>query len=136
MSKALYKIFSLKNKQAFDFANKDAFLMKSRFFIIVGKKIPESILPKLINLPENILARRGLKTNLRFLGMKASKKLGGAVERNLVKRRIRAIFYEYCKQISDLSDSISLVIIPNKIILNAKYSEIQSNFEYLLRKFI
>jgi ribonuclease P protein component len=136
MTKAFHRIFSLKDKKSFDFANKDATLVKSRFFIIVVKKIPENILPSLVNLPEEVLLRRGLKESIRFLGMKASKKIGGAVERNLVKRRIRAIFYEYCKQISHIKDSISLIVIPNKIVLTAKYSEIQSNFSYLLKKFI
>jgi ribonuclease P protein component len=136
MSKTLYKIFSLKNKKAFDFANQDATLVKSRFFIIIAKKIPEHILSKLIHLPEEVLLRRNLKTNIRFLGMKASKKLGNAVERNFVKRRIRAIVHKYCKKISHFPDSISLIVIPNKSILKAKYSEIQSNFEYLLRKFV
>jgi ribonuclease P protein component len=135
-SKASYKIFSLKDKKSFDFANKDAFLLKSRFFIIVAKKIPENMLPKLIGLPWDVILRRGLQHKVRFLGMKASKKIGGAVERNLAKRRIRAIFYEYCKKISDIQDSISVIIIPNKLLITSKYSEIQSNFEYLLRKFL
>ena len=136
MSKASYKIFSLRNKKAFDIANQDALVLKSRFGLIIAKKITEELLPSLINLPEEVVRRRGLTKSIRFIGMKASKKLGGAVERNFVKRRIRAIFYEYCKNNIDITESISVIVIPNKYYLSQQYSEISSNFHYLLKKIL
>jgi ribonuclease P protein component len=66
------------------------------------------------------------------LGIVASRKLGGAVERNRAKRLIREIF----RQITPLPgpQGIDLVVIPRRELIDAVYSSIESDFRNAWRR--
>jgi ribonuclease P protein component len=128
------KIFSLKNQKAFNYVNQDAKIFKSRFFIIVCKEVENDMTYKLLSLPEEVANRRGLNHNLRFLGLKASKKLGNAIKRNFIKRRIRALFYDLCMEHKDIEKSYAFIVIPRQLIAQTDFPIVKSNFQYLCKK--
>lgn len=57
------------------------------------------------------------------LGIAATKKLGGAVERNRAKRVVREIF----RQHSNPSD-LDIVVIPRRSLLTAAYDSIRADY--------
>jgi ribonuclease P protein component len=61
----------------------------------------------------------------------ASKRIGGAVERNLVKRRLKSCLVKYIGRICDNTD---LVFYARKEISNASFEEICKAIENLLSK--
>jgi len=60
------------------------------------------------------------------LGLTASRKVGGSVVQNLVKRRFREIFREIGRDINPPSD----------IVINATRSTVRADFEVLKREFL
>ncbi len=64
-------------------------------------------------------------------GIAVSKKLGNAVNRNLLKRRMRQILDEYKKQLSQNEDYI---IIMKENLKNASFKEMKDSFESLIEK--
>jgi ribonuclease P protein component len=65
------------------------------------------------------------------LAIIAGKAVGGAVQRNRAKRRLRAVFQELFYKIPSGFD---LVVIARKSILNASYQEIQSAIREVCEK--
>jgi ribonuclease P protein component len=65
------------------------------------------------------------------LAVIAGKAVGGAVQRNRAKRRLRAAFQElFCK----IPSGFDLVVIARRSILNATYPEIQSAIREVCEK--
>lgn len=61
------------------------------------------------------------------LGIAASKKLGGAVERNLAKRRMREVF-----RTAALSTPLDIVVIPRRELLSAPFESVRREFATLV----
>jgi len=61
------------------------------------------------------------------VGIAASKKVGGAVERNLVKRRVREIFRRL-----DLPAGLDIVVMPRQAMLAATLTASRQEFEALI----
>lgn len=61
------------------------------------------------------------------LGIAASKKIGGAVERNLAKRRMREVF-----RVSGVSTALDIVVIPRRELLSAPFESVQREFASLV----
>jgi ribonuclease P protein component len=59
------------------------------------------------------------------LGLSVSKKLGGAVQRNLFKRRLREIFRLHQEQ---LQAGLELVVVPRKVAGIWGYFELENSF--------
>lgn len=63
------------------------------------------------------------------LGLIATKKLGGAVERNRAKRRMRALFRE-----GKRPACVDLVVIPHAGVLNEPFEELEQQWARAMRE--
>ena len=72
------------------------------------------------------------KNNLEYsrIGISVSKKIGNAVIRNKVKRRIREISRLHLHRIKDGYD---LIFIPKKNVVDISYEELESAFIHILK---
>ena len=61
------------------------------------------------------------------LGIAASKKIGGAVERNLAKRRMREVF-----RAAGLPAPLDIVVIPRRDLLTAPFENVRQEFTTLV----
>jgi len=59
------------------------------------------------------------------LGIIASRRFGGAVDRNRAKRRIREVFR---RNRASLPKGIDLVVLPRTALLKASFSSLEQNF--------
>jgi len=69
------------------------------------------------------------KYNVRA-GFCVSKKVGNAVKRNLIRRRLKECLTPY---IPKLNKNCSIVIVANELIINASYQKINVEVEKLLK---
>ena len=61
------------------------------------------------------------------LGIAASKKIGGAVDRNLAKRRMREVF-----RAAGVPAPLDIVVIPRRELLSAPFESVQREFAALV----
>ena len=64
-------------------------------------------------------------------GFAVSKKVGGAVKRNLTRRRLREIIQ---KEIPSLKQNYNIIVLAKENILNATFAELQSEIRNLISK--
>ena len=64
------------------------------------------------------------------VGLSVSKKLGNAVMRNQIKRRIRHILIDHR---NELVDNIDFIVIARKGVENLDYAELEKNLLHVLR---
>ena len=77
-----------------------------------------------------VLARRENNKDKR-IGFTVGKKIGGAVQRNYVRRRLKEIYRESQPKIKTGND---MVLIARARALNTKFTELQREFGKLFRK--
>jgi ribonuclease P protein component len=63
------------------------------------------------------------------LGIAATRKMGGAVERNRAKRVVRELFRHH-KPVA----AIDVVVIPRREMLDASYERVEAEFQSLLQR--
>lgn len=63
------------------------------------------------------------------LGIAATRKLGGAVQRNRAKRLVREVF-----RLNKPGTALDIVVIPRRDLLDAGFDDIQADFRGLLRR--
>jgi len=63
------------------------------------------------------------------LGIAATRKIGGAVERNRAKRVVREVFRHHKP-----SGAIDVVVIPRREMLEASYERVEAEFQLLLQR--
>ena len=87
--------------------------------------------------------QRGIKTHSRYatvfllatgsevgrLGIAATKKLGGAVQRNRAKRLIREVFRR-----NDIAQGYDVVVIPKRELLNASLTVLEADYRTILER--
>ena len=63
------------------------------------------------------------------LGIAATRKIGGAVERNRAKRVVREVFRHHKP-----SGAIDIVVIPRREMLDASFERVEAEFQSLLQR--
>ncbi|OZG32301.1 ribonuclease P protein component [Rickettsia endosymbiont of Culicoides newsteadi] len=114
-------ILSLKNQKEFDLVNKLGKKFHSPYFITVIAKDFTKLLTKL-NAGNNAAGKTTNQTRLckksgevlLLFGIKAGRKLGNAVIRNKIKRRIRHLIRLLSKETQIKPNSWAIIIIPKK----------------------
>lgn len=71
-----------------------------------------------------IVVRENNQSNSHFLGMKVSKKLGNAVVRNKIKRRIRHLFRLVIAEFGN-SHSFTTLVIPKKNFATINFAKLR-----------
>lgn len=61
------------------------------------------------------------------LGVAASKRLGGAVDRNRAKRRVRAVFRGY-----PVPPGLDVVVAPRRELLDAPFASLEADFSKII----
>lgn len=108
---------SLKNQTAFNAVNLCGSKFKSRFFILVFAESQQVS----INSPQ-------FESNTCYLGFKVGRKIGNAVKRNLVKRRVK-FFFRSCGY---NGTALSCIFIARSNITNSTYSQLAAELERCL----
>lgn len=113
-------ISSLKNQKEFDLVNKLGKKFHSPYFITIIAKNSTKLFAKL-NVKGNIdnLCKKSSEilynsSNTLLSGMKVGKKLGNAVIRNKIKRRIRHLVRLLSKESKFKQNSWAMIVIPRK----------------------
>ncbi|MFU7502147.1 MAG: ribonuclease P protein component [Candidatus Tisiphia sp.] len=113
-------ISSLKNQKEFDLVNKLGKKFHSPYFITIIAKNSTKLFAKL-NVKSNIdnLCKKSSEilynsSNTLLFGMKVGKKLGNAVIRNKIKRRIRHLVRLLSKESKFKQNSWAIIVIPRK----------------------
>ncbi|WP_181881767.1 ribonuclease P protein component [Helicobacter sp. MIT 14-3879] len=115
---------TLKNKKEFDFVYKNSNKIRSDIFDIC-------ILKK--NFMESFYIKFKKQKNISIVGLSVSKKIGKAVERNLIKRRFRVICAKLCKNVS-LRQNLILIIIAKEKIKQTPFFQLEKNILNILLK--
>jgi ribonuclease P protein component len=63
------------------------------------------------------------------LGIAATRKLGGAVQRNRAKRLVREVF-----RLNKPGTALDIVVVPRRELIDARFDDIQADFRGLLRR--
>ncbi len=72
---------------------------------------------------------REREEGLARLGIAATRKMGGAVERNRAKRLVRELFRHHKP-----AAALDVVVVPRREMLGAPYERVESEFQSLLEK--
>jgi ribonuclease P protein component len=67
------------------------------------------------------------------IGFTVSKALGGAVERNRMRRRTREAVRHHLRMLDSMSDAVDVVINPKKSLLTAEFPQISQEIERAFR---
>lgn len=73
------------------------------------------------------VVRNGLSTSR--LGVSATRKIGGAVRRNLAKRRLRELFRQ-----ADLPPGVDVVVVPKREFFDAEWDVLRNDFLSAFRR--
>jgi ribonuclease P protein component len=68
------------------------------------------------------------------LGIIASRKVGGAVQRNRAKRRLREIFRQFVDASEAGAGTLDIVVIAKTAVIDAPFAAVTSDFQTALRR--
>lgn len=129
------KILSLKNQKAFDKANRVGNKSHGKHMILItffeNSSSSTSAIDSAISTENCILAQD--KNIIIYLGLKISKKVGKAVTRNKIRRRIKSIIYSLPEFLdTSLIHNRVIVIIPKRNLEVLSYSALRTEIVNLL----
>lgn len=110
---------SLKNKKEFDFIYKNSYKFRSDI-------VDVCILKK--NFLESFCTKFKQPNSINIIGLSVSKKIGKAVERNLIKRRFRAI----CRGIDSKITNLVFILIAKENIKQISFSKLEKYITNIL----
>lgn len=114
-------IYSLKNQKEFDLVNKCGVKLNSHYFIII--------------YAQNFFPIKTPTDNPIFLGMKVGRKFSKkAVVRNKAKRITRHLVRDLLNNGLLKGGDKAFIIIPKRHVLSAKFAQLLSNLQNILRK--
>ena len=115
-------LFPLKNQKSFDLVNKRGNKIRGNNMLMVSCLANDQF-----STSSNSLSIH--------LGLKISKKLGKAVTRNKIRRRIKSIVHHATKTLpSDLWENKAFIIVPRKGFDLIKYSLLEEEIMHLIQK--
>lgn len=112
-------IDSIKNQREFDLVNKqqNKRFYSDHFTLVIMRSF-----------------KKGSKNRV-FLGMKVIKKIGNAVIRNKIKRRIRHLFMITMKEYDQYINSEAFILIPKKNFDTTKFVLLLDNLKVFLKRY-
>lgn len=126
---------SLKTKKEFDFVYKHGFSRYGKGFTLYVCKMPSDFgqlathpRVRLSQTYQNPTQLPRLSTNLSRLGLSVSRKVGNAVARNLLKRRVRML----CREHRGIAYGFDLVFVAKVGVANMGFVELQESFHKTL----
>ncbi len=112
------RIVSLKKQTVFDLVNKNGKKSHGRFFILIGMRGD-------LGAPDTVV----------HLGLKISKKMGCAVIRNKVRRRLKSLLRSSLKEIDIRKwTGWTFVFVPRKGLENVEYKLLEFDMLQFLRR--
>ncbi|MDR0296899.1 MAG: ribonuclease P protein component [Rickettsia sp.] len=125
-------ILSLKNQKEFDLVNKLGRKFHSSYFItIIAKDFTKLHQTQLCKKSREILDN---SSNIVLFGIKAGRKLGNAVVRNKIKRRIRHLVRLVSKESQFKSNSWAIIVIPKKGFERIEFATLLSELYMIISK--
>lgn len=126
---------SLKTKKEFDFVYKHGFSRYSKGFTLYVCKIPSDFgqlaaypRARLSQAHQNPTQPPKLSANPSKLGLSISRKVGNAVVRNLLKRRVRML----CREYREIAYGFGLVFVAKVGVADMSFAELQESFHKTL----
>lgn len=89
---------------------------------------------KTVVTPSLVIYGMKNRENINRLGITAGKKVGGAVQRNRAKRRIRALFCNWLKETEFRNKSYDFVIVARARAVDVEPNKIKRDFENAIQK--
>lgn len=134
-------ILSLKNQKEFDLVNKLGRKFHSPYFITIIAKDFTKLLAR-SNVRDNIDGKSASQTQLckkssailLLFGMKAGRKLGNAVIRNKIKRRIRHLVRLLSKEPQFKQNSWAMIVVPKKGFEQIEFATLLSELYRIVSK--
>lgn len=122
------KVSHLKTTKEFDIVFKNSVYFHKNFLTINAMKTSD-FLYRISKLKSN--QKKVIESSI-FLGFSISKKMGKAVKRNLVKRRLKAIMQDIIKQKN--LNNLTLIFVCRKEILELSYKDLSHHIDFALKK--
>ncbi|MCC8417968.1 MAG: ribonuclease P protein component [Rickettsia endosymbiont of Bryobia graminum] len=120
-------ITSLKNQKEFDLVNKSGKKFHCPYFLTIIAKNSPKVITYLSNKRLTSVSANQKDSNVFYFGMKVGKKLGNAVTRNKIKRRIRHLVTLIVNDTNRINTQI-----PNKKIISKRSVVAQHNWAIII----
>ncbi|WP_187859760.1 ribonuclease P protein component [Helicobacter pylori] len=123
---------SLKNKSEFDRVYQKGFKKHNPFFSLfvlgVSKSLAKELSKNQRDLKNPLFFRLKDQNALCLLGLSVSKKVGNAVKRNLIKRRLRSLVLKH----ATLCQGLALVFVPKSDCYHLDFWALEKHFLEML----
>lgn len=130
------KIKSLKNQKDFDSVNANGKKFFTEHFLCVRDSLlsaPKKPRSNLMTINNSLFDDKKLLSEDFFLGLKLSKKLGKAVTRNKIRRRVKSMFRYLLQYYPQQLRAKAMIIIPRKSFISTDYQRLLSDLEKVVR---
>lgn len=124
---------TLKTKKEFDTVYKNGFLRYGKSFALYVYKERASLQnPHLFPNKESKNAQSKIEHQESKIGLSVSKKIGNAVTRNKIKRRVKAILRDYQKDFREIERGFRIIFVAKAGVDMLSFRELKRSFEMTL----